>query len=245
MAKPSGAKPMYKMIMQDLHAALEEGRFSEDEQLPTEAELRAQYGVSRHTIRQALQDLVSEGLVYRVPGQGTFATSLSRRGHYLRSVGTIEDLMVWSGTEMRVISPVEIYNDEGAASRLRLPSEEVAVVVVSRFYEGVPFVVTYIYLPPEIGRQLQAKALPDESSKTVIGLLDQFVSSPVSGADQCITVAPAPADAAKLIDCTPDELIMYVERSYFDSLGKRVELAVSYYNPKRYSYRLQLRRKIP
>jgi GntR family transcriptional regulator len=244
MAKPNGAKPMYKLIAQDLRAALEEGRFSEDERLPTEAELRTHYGVSRHTIRQAFQDLVSEGLIYRLPGQGTFVTGLSRRGHYLRSVGTIEDLMAWSGTEMRVISPVEIHSDQRAASRLKLPSEEVAVMAVSRFYEGEPFVVTYIYLPPEIGRLLQANSLPDENSKTVIGLVEQFLSSPITDADQCITVTSAPADVAKPIDCAADEPVMYVERRYFDSVGKPVELAISYYNPKRYSYRLRLRRKL-
>ena len=73
--------------------------------MSTEVEPQRKYGVSRHTISQVFQDLVAEGLVYRMPGRGTFATSLSERGHYLRSLGTIEELMAWTGSGIEVLHP--------------------------------------------------------------------------------------------------------------------------------------------
>src|SRR5215210_7092576 len=97
--------PAYKRLYRELRDALEGGEFREGRRMPTEAELCRRYGVSRHTVRQAFQDLVAEGLVYRVPGRGTFATSLSEHGRYLRSIGTVEDLMAWTGSEIEVLHP--------------------------------------------------------------------------------------------------------------------------------------------
>lgn len=235
--------PAYKRLLADLREAIEQGVYGDSERMPTEAELCREYGVSRHTVRQAFQDLVAEGLVYRVSGRGTFVTGLSRRGRYLRSFGTVEELMSWTGTEMEVLSPFEARTDPEAAARLDLPGEEVAVVVVRRLYQDVPFVVTHVKVPPELWESLGPEGLPTDGSGTVLGTLERFLPHPVAAVSQEITAQPAPAELSGLIDCQPGEPILYVEREYFDSDGKPVELAVSHYNPRRYSYRLELRRR--
>jgi GntR family transcriptional regulator len=235
--------PAYKRLLEDLREAIEQGVYNDGQRMPTEAELCREYGVSRHTVRQAFQDLVAEGVVYRVPGRGTFVTGLSRQGRYLRSIGTIEELMSWAGTEMEVLSPFEVRTEPEAAARLDLPGEEVAVLVVRRLYEGVPFVVTHVKVSPELGERMQAENLPTDGSGTVLGTLERFLPRPVAAVSQDITAIPSPAELSDLIDCQPGEPILYVERRYFASDGKPVELAVSHYNPRRYSYRLELRRR--
>ncbi len=234
----------YRRLSAELRSAIEEGRFGDGGRLPTEAELGEQFGVSRHTVRQAFQSLVADGLVYRVPGRGTFVTGLSRRGRYLRLMGTLEEIMSWTGTEMEVLDPVELREEPDAAARLELPSDEVAALVVRRLYEGLPFVVTRIYLPPEPAKRMRDEGLPANGTGTVIGTLEErFIPSPVAEVSQDITAVPTPADVSATIDCEPDEAILHAERFYRDANGTPVELAVSHYNPRRYSYRLEMRRR--
>ena len=234
--------PAYRRLSAILRSAIEEGYFRDGERLPTEAELGREHGVSRHTVRQAFQNLVADGLVYRVPGQGTFVTGFSKRGRYLRLMGSLEEIMSWTGTEMDVLDPVELKEDPVAAARLELPSEVVAALVVRRLFEGLPFVVTRIYLPPEPAKRMRDEGLPANGSGTVIGTLERFISLPVAGVSQDITAVPAPADVSAIIDCQPGGAILHAERLYHDANGTPVEFAVSHYNPRRYSYRLQMRR---
>jgi GntR family transcriptional regulator len=66
------ADPLYRQIADDLRARIEDGRFDQGSQLPTEIELREQYDASRNTVRDAIKWLITRGLVETRPGQGTF-----------------------------------------------------------------------------------------------------------------------------------------------------------------------------
>ena len=64
--------PMYRDIAERLRQQIENGDFKSGGQLPTEQDLQAQYNASRNTIREAIKQLTTLGLVETRPGQGTF-----------------------------------------------------------------------------------------------------------------------------------------------------------------------------
>jgi GntR family transcriptional regulator len=234
----------YQRLEEDLRMALFDGRFKVGERMPTEAELAEMYGVHRQTVRRAFHDLVADGLVARIPGRGTFSTNFATRGHYVRSIGNIEDLQAFVGTEMELLQQIELRPDAEAAGRLGLQSKVVAAIALRRLYEGVPFGFTHVYLPPSLGLRLaESESLPAKGPGTVIGALAKLIPDTIAGANQIITAVPVPTDIAPLIDYEADQPCLRTERTYFDTTGTPIEVALSYYNPNHYAYRLQMRRR--
>jgi GntR family transcriptional regulator len=238
------ATPAYQTLRQRLMDRIAAGDYRDGARLPTESELVAEHGVSRQTVRRAFQDLVADGIVYRVPGRGTYATESP--APYLRRLGSIEDLMSLSeDTTMEVRSGLTRRVDVEAAGRLRLDRDLVYTVVFRRLHDGVPFVATTVHLPEEIARPLLASdalATGAVGTHTIIGLLEPHLSSPITQAAQSITVALADAATSRALGCEPAHPMLRVDRLYSDASGTPVELAVSYFLPEQYTYRVTLRR---
>ena len=87
-ALPRGPGAPYTRVKQHLLAGLAAGRWPPGALMPSEAELVAEFGVSRMTVNRALRELQSEGLVARTQGVGTFAAPL----HQVASTLTLHDL---------------------------------------------------------------------------------------------------------------------------------------------------------
>jgi GntR family transcriptional regulator len=223
------------------------GAFPPTRRLPTEAELTSEHKLSRQTIRRAFDDLVAEGLVYRVRGRGSFAVSAPSGAEYLRSLGSVDDLLALSeDTELEMIEPFTSTVDIAAAARLRLSTDEVFRGAFRRLHDGVPFSLTTTYLPPEIGSLIAADpriSTPGStSSATIIGLIEEATDAPLAGAHQSISAAVADLTTAEAIGCAEGDAALSIDRIYFDARGEFVELSISTFNVRRYSYRLELRR---
>ena len=85
---PASALAPFARVKQHLKDRLAAGDWPPGAQMPSEAELVAQFGVSRMTVNRALKELQAEGLVERVQGVGTFAAGL----HKVSSSLTLRDL---------------------------------------------------------------------------------------------------------------------------------------------------------
>jgi DNA-binding GntR family transcriptional regulator len=236
----------YRTLATQIRDAIRNGEYADGRQLPTEEQLAATYSVSRQTVRRAMQDLVSEGIIYRVAGRGTYP--VAEQDRYVNHFGSVEELMALSlDTECEVVSPLQRKVDVGAASRLRLPSDEICAVTLVRWHAGVPFCYTTVFLPPRIGELLtgfgELAAAGRRSRVTVIGLIDVRLTGAVAAAEQSVSAAGAPAFAARHLGCDTGEPLLRIDRVYYDAEDTPVELAVSYFDPEHYSYRVKLRRR--
>lgn len=237
----------YKALAAELRQAIVAGDFPPTRKLPTEAALAAAHGLSRQTVRQAFRELVSESLVYRIRGRGSFAAPHATSGAYLRSFGSIDDLLALSiDTELEVVDEFRVLTDASAAGRLQLNTDQVFAGTVRRFHEGTVFCTTRVSLPVDIGKKLASRKditlKGARSRETVIGLIERSAGISAAGAHQSVMAKPAPTSIAEQIECLPGEAVLEIDRLYFDATGRLIELAVTHFNPDRYSYRLEIRR---
>ena len=219
---------------------------SEGGRLPTEAELTQEYRVSRHTVRRAYQELVADGVVRRTPGRGTFPAP---PGQYVRSFGSLEDLIAQSeDTEMEVLRPLAPVSAPDEEVRRGLMARQVMELRIRRLNRGLPFSQTTATFPLPVGRKLERfDWLHDTGARhhaTVLALLDQVLFRSPAVAEQVITVAPVPPDVAVQIDCEPGQQVLRIDRLFVDRDGRPIELAVNYFNPERYSYRMMMTRTL-
>lgn len=245
MPRERGQEPVFRKVWSDLRTQILSDAFDPETPLPTEAQIGEEYAVSRQTVRRAFLDLVAEGLVTRVPGRGTFVTPTT--GRYLRQLGSIDDLLALSAdSELRVLTPLGRAIDPIAASRLRLSSDRISRVTFVRIHEGDVFCHTTVSLPLEVGKHLGSPAeLSTEGSTnpvTVIGLLDKRLEQPIESAEQSITVGWTSDEVGEALGIEHGTPLLRVDRMYFDTAERPVELAVNHFHPDRYSYHVRLRR---
>jgi GntR family transcriptional regulator len=167
----------YLAIHRDLRARITSGEYVPGRRLPSQSALAASYGVSVMTLRQALAELGSEGLVETTHGRGTFVAA--RPFEYrLSHLSSFAQDMRRQGkfVTTRVLFAGLITEAEPELSaRLALPPGERPYQLDRiRFVDGVPVVFQRSYLPASIGRRLQANSLETESLYDVLRTQQQI-----------------------------------------------------------------------
>jgi GntR family transcriptional regulator len=241
----------YRQVASGLRQAIAAGQYPAGQRLPTEAELVTATGLSRQTVRRAFQELVTDGAIYRVRGRGTFA--VPGDGKYLRSFGSVDDLMALSlDTEMQVVEPLHVLASLEAAGQLQVDDDMVMAMSFLRLHEGAPFCYTRVHVPMELGRRLrdlpELAGLAEPGARgriTVISLIERVSDHSIHSAWQNATAEAATTELARRLGCATGVPVLRIDRLYRDRELRPLELAVNHFNPDRYSYRLQLRRVDP
>jgi DNA-binding GntR family transcriptional regulator len=249
-ADGSSEPAAYRQLASDLRDAIAAGSYPEGQRLPTEADLVTSTGLSRQTVRRAFQELTTEGVVYRVPGRGTFA--VPGDGRYLRSVGSIDDLVALSvDTELEVVEPLHLQASVELADQLQPGADTVMTISFLRLHGGIPFCYTRVHVPVAIGRKLrelpEMAQLADPGARapfTVISLMNQVTELPIHSAAQDATAVAADVDTAHRLGCEPGLPVLRIDRLYRDRELTPLELAVNHFHPDRYSYRIHLRAQL-
>lgn len=146
---PRNAAP-YAQVKLHLKERLAAGNWPAGALMPSEAELVAQFGVSRMTVSRALRELQAEGLVERVQGVGTFAAALHRVSSTL-TLRDLQDEIAERGHrhEARVhLQQSEAAGDALAAQLGLAPGAPVFHTVIAHLENGVPLQCEDRYVNP-------------------------------------------------------------------------------------------------
>ncbi|MCK4683295.1 GntR family transcriptional regulator, partial [Candidatus Bipolaricaulota bacterium] len=110
--------PIYRQLKEIIKEKIGDGKFRPGDRIPTEYELCEQFEISRAPVRQALLELVNEGVLYRQQGSGTFVNH--HRGETALSLRVIVTEDLWIPSLNKAVS---IYNSEQKSPRVRLEVE--------------------------------------------------------------------------------------------------------------------------
>jgi GntR family transcriptional regulator len=200
----------YLQIIAQIEQAIADGDLAPDDRLPPERALAAEHGVSRMTVRQALQSLEARGLLRRVIGRN--GGSFVARPKVDRDLGTFSGLSEQLARQgvaagARVLSAGEV---DGAVEIVRV-----------RLADGEPFAVERSSFPADRFRAL----LDLDLSGSLYDLLDeQFDAAPVRAVERIEPVLADAGDAAAL-GLRVGAPLMLVDRVAYDGAGLVVETA--------------------
>jgi GntR family transcriptional regulator len=229
--------PRYLQIAEALRRDLR----GEGERIASEHQLCAAYKVSRPTIRQALDVLVNEGLLYRHAGRGTFSTPTPGGDRKLRVIGSVDDMIaLGEETWFKLVAREMLQIPANIAQALRLPPGSAAYRVVGvRYADSGPFQHVTAYLPPRLGAALSEE---DLSKTSLIAVIERQLGVPIKVLEQVADAALAPRNVAELLQVRPRTPLLLFERTYFAASGEPVEHAMTYQSSRRYPHRVVLSR---
>jgi len=215
-------------------------RLGPNEKLPTERDLCDQLGVSRVTVRRALDQLVSEGVVYRIQGSGTYVSEPAiRKGQGLTSFS--EDMRARGLTPgARLLSARKVLAGAREGWKLGVsPGEPLFHIQRIRLANEVPMCVESVWLPARIAPHLLSRRL-DESLYDILSIHYRIT---MEHADQEVRATVLDVETAAHLGVPPLSAALVVERVTFDRRGQATELASSIYRGDRYSLDSSLERE--
>jgi GntR family transcriptional regulator len=234
--------PLYARVFQSLRDEILSDRYDNTGMLPSEYALEQRFGVSRITIRRALEELERAGLIER--GRGRNASILPRPAAIVVDVTQEIATHMAQGADMqpRVLSFRWIKPELDLAEALEVATTD-RVLWVTRLRRrlGQPVSHTSVHMPERIGREITEEAL---NRHQLIEILRGRGHVAVS-AEQLLSAAPAPPGIAKLLDLPTGAPIFSMRRLMRDAEGRPILLLHSSLRWDRFSYRLSLRQTAP
>jgi len=207
----------YRDIAADLEQRVEAGEFGAGRLLPSEAELSAQYSVSRVTIRKALEVVRAGGLIDARQGFGWFVAADTVRQPLAR-LGTIEDQLEGSGrrSQRRILDFGFVPSPAGV--RAVLGVDEVLQVRRLNLADGEPFARVTVWCPAPLGAALSRAQVEQQS-------FYELLDVPLGGAVQTIAADAAGADDAELLAVRVGSPVLVCQRVTSQADGAPVLLS--------------------
>jgi len=219
---------LYARVETVLVGEITDGGLKIGDQLPTEESLVARFGVSRITVRRAIQNLVSRGLVEIRRGKGTFVAAPKITQDLTELSGFVEDMhALGRKPTARVIAKEIVTADATVASQLALTKgERVVRIRRVRLADGIPLSFDETFLPLEIGKKIITNNLKVEP---IFSLLERKYGVPLIEAEYKLDAVAAETEVAAALKVKQRSPIFRIERTSYSTGSRPVDYERLYY----------------
>jgi GntR family transcriptional regulator len=230
--------PVYHQLRQALESSWRSS-FDVDDELPTEREIMDQFGVSRITVRRALDDMIQDRVIYRPRPRGRLRFSpVKVRQQFNRLRGFFADDALAAGhhPSTRVLEVGEgVWSH--ANRLLRLPAEA-RCYRISRLHEsdGNPLSHQVSFIPCDVCPDLMLSDL----SGSLLQMMELRYGRRASRAEQRLSASEATPDEASLLRLPHRSYVFHVDRVSYDEHGDPIEYFASVLDVNHFEFHVSL-----
>lgn len=227
--------PRYVQLAEILAREIREGLHPVGSLLPPEPQLCQRFGVSRHTVREAVRLLCDQGLVLRQQGVGTRVLAQDAERRYVASLASLRDLMAYAQqTRLKCLSWRWTKADANLARQLRCDESEEWLELEAYRYPvagGAPIVYMRIFTRPECDGIQHALETGDA---WVYGLIEKFGGERIHSAEQVVGAIEMPAQGANVLGVDAGTPGLFVRRYYLGANDHLLSVSLNYYPVDRF-----------
>lgn len=224
----NSTSPLYTQVETALASDIAAATLPPGSQLPAEDSLIARFGVSRTTVRKAVENLVARGLVEIRRGKGTFVTEPKIRQDLTELTGFVEDMMALGRRPTaRLLDKRVVPASKTVAQHLGVPlGGQVYRIERVRLADGVAMSFDETYLPLEIGERVVSN---DLEAEPIFALLEGKYDLPLVEAQYQLESVVAGDYVAQALGVDVGSPIFLIERTSYTEGTKPIDYEKLYY----------------
>jgi len=240
---PLNPIPRYLQISAWLKELIQTGRYEKGKKLPSEIELSKMCGVNRNTLRQAIGELVSAGILRKEKGIGTFVSSSMPVAlkHKLNRISSFSDDLSDIGIKKKTkILKKGIEDAKDHVTKTLVLDTNNKVIVVCRLRAGndIPLIYEESYLPCDMFKDI----LDMDLTGSMYKIISERFNIVLARCEQTIRAVNLKGKIAKILDLAENSAGIFMESITFDQNRIPIEVLYSYYRGDKYIFEVELGR---
>lgn len=236
--------PMYKQIKNKIKISIDNEEHLAGEAILSERELAKKYGVNRMTVKKAIQSLIEDGILYSMPGSGTFVCKKDRNfmvGIFDdQSFSSISSKLQASGIKgvNKLVSKGIINKSISISNKLNIDSNEDIFFLVRQRLNNNSKVITleYFYTPKKYFNDIEKY---DFTRVSLYDYMEKQALKPVSF-ERKMSIEPAPKSIANLLEIPKNQFIYCFEFIGYTKDKQIIEYTKSYIDTNTINFEYKL-----
>lgn len=230
--------PLYLQMMSKLIKEIDGKVYQEHEKLPSEREFCELYGLSRITVRQALQELTLEGYIYKEHGKGTFVAPKSYNQKLVKLYSFTEEMKkLGKKPSTKVISFKKMTADERLSTKMGIaPLAEVFQVVRLRNADHEALLYETSYIPVALFPELTEEKL---IKKPMYDVFYEDYQTVVTRAIERFSATTVRSEEAAFLKVSPNHPAMLIRRFAYQD-NTMIEYTISVARGDKFDYTVEL-----